>query len=80
MAESLLVRKQTSFALFCVGNRNPPPDLIIGQLQLGTPITFINQRRFTLQAATGFSDLWEIPAANCNLSDGQTYHYWFEVL
>jgi pullulanase len=79
MAESLLVRKQTSFVLWRVCNSNPPPELIIGQLQLGAPITFINEQRFTLQAATDFSDLWEIPAANCNLADGQIYHYWFEV-
>jgi 1,4-alpha-glucan branching enzyme len=79
MAESLLVRKQTSFVLWRVGNSNPPPDLIIGQLQPGTPFTFINEQRFPLQVAAGFSDLWEIPVANCNLTDGQIYHYWFEV-
>ena len=25
------------------------------------------------------NDLWEIAAADCNLVNGQVYHYWFEV-
>lgn len=32
-----------------------------------------------LTPVPGFTDLWEIPAANCNLIDGRIYHYWFEV-
>jgi pullulanase len=27
----------------------------------------------------GISHLWELPAVECNLVDGWTYYYWFEV-
>ena len=79
MAANLLARKETAFVLWRVGNTNQPPTLIIGQLHPGTPITFSNERRFTLQPVAGFPELFEIPAADCNLTDGQVYHYWFEV-
>jgi 1,4-alpha-glucan branching enzyme len=79
MAANLLARKETAFVLWRVGNTNQPPTLIIGQLHPGTPITFSNERRFTLQPVTGFPELFAIPAADCNLTDGQVYHYWFEV-
>lgn len=79
MSANLLARKERAFVLWRVGNANPPPRLIIGQLHLGTPIRFINEQHFTLQPVAGFPDLFEIPAANCNLTDGQVYHYWFEV-
>jgi 1,4-alpha-glucan branching enzyme len=79
MADNLLARKETAFVLWRVGNPTQPPTLIIGQLQLGTPITFINEQHFMLQPVPGIPDLFEIPAANCNLIDGQVYHYWFEV-
>ncbi len=79
MSAKLLERKQTAFVLWRVGNTNAPPALIIGQLQGGAPISFAGEQRFPLQRVPGFTDLWEIPAANCNLADGQVYHYWFEV-
>ena len=79
MALSLLQRKESAFVLWRVGNHSQPPALIIGQLQLGTPITFTNEQHFTLQPVAGFPDLFAIPAADCNLADGQLYHYWFEV-
>jgi pullulanase len=79
MSANLLTRKQTSFILWRVGNTNPPPELVIGQLQIGNPIKLINEQRFPLQLVPGFTDLWEMPAANCNLTEGQVYHYWFEV-
>jgi pullulanase len=79
MASNLLVRKHTGFVLWRVGNTAPPPALIIGQLKPGSPMTFVNQQQFTLTAAPGFTDLWEIAAAACRLTTGETYHYWFEV-
>lgn len=79
MAVSLLERKESAFVLWRVGNNNQPPTLIIGQLKLGTPITFTNEQHFTLQPVAGFTDLFEIAAGDCNLVDGQVYHYWFEV-
>jgi pullulanase len=79
MSANLLVRKQTSFILWRVGNPNPAPKLIIGQLQVGNPIVLSGKQELPMQLVPGFTDLWEIPAANCNLTDGQVYHYWFEV-
>src|SRR5207245_2066924 len=37
------------------------------------------EKQFDLRPAAGFADLWELPAADCSLTDGQIYHYWFEV-
>lgn len=79
MAANLLLRKDTSFVLWRVGNPTPPPLLIIGQLQPGNPMAFVGERRLPLQLAPGFTDLWEIPAVSCQLTAGETYHYWFEV-
>lgn len=36
-------------------------------------------RRITLRQSPGFPDLWTLDAAACGLTDGETYHYWFEV-
>jgi len=33
-----------------------------------------------MRLVAGFSDLWEIPATECGLVDGEIYHYWFEVM
>lgn len=79
MGVSLLKRKETAFVLWRVGNNTPAPTLVIGQLELGTPIRFIDEQQFALQPVAGFADLFEIDAADCNLVDGQVYHYWFEV-
>ena len=32
-----------------------------------------------MRLVAGFTDLWEIPRAECGLVDGEMYHYWFEV-
>jgi 1,4-alpha-glucan branching enzyme len=32
-----------------------------------------------MHLASGFKDLWEIPAVECGLLDGGNYYYWFEV-
>lgn len=79
MSANLLVRKQTSFVLWRVGNPNPPPKLIIGQLQSGNPITLTSKQELAMQLVPGYTDLWEIAAADCHLTDGRVYHYWFEV-
>lgn len=79
MTADLLARKQTAFVLWRVGNATPPPTLILGQGQLGAPIAFTGERQLPMQRVSGFSDLWEIPVATCGLTDGEIYHYWFEV-
>ena len=80
MTADLLVRRASSFVLWRVADSAPPPRLVIGQLQPGAPVTFAGEQQFDLQQVVGFPDLLEIPAANCNLVDGQVYHYWFDVL
>jgi pullulanase len=75
----LLQRKKTAFVLWRVGNPTPPPQLIIGQLRFGNPFNFSGEQQLPMQPVAGFDDLWEIPATACNLTDGQVYHYWFEV-
>src|SRR6516225_9586955 len=52
-----------------VGNTNPPPTLIIGQLRLGNPIQFTGKQELAMRLVPSFTDLWEIPAADCNLTD-----------
>lgn len=77
MSADLLKRKETYFVLWRVGKI--PPELVIGQFQPGNPPILGGEQRFTLKQSSAFSDLWEIPATDCNLQTGQIYHYWFEV-
>ncbi|PYT09605.1 MAG: alpha amylase, partial [Acidobacteria bacterium] len=78
MTPDILTRRERNFILWRA-KPTPAPELIIGQLELGAPVAFVGEQRFALQQAAGFPDLWLIPAASCNLVDGQVYHYWFEV-
>src|SRR5437667_7899199 len=75
----LLGRKLTHFVLWRPNDNTTPPTLVIGRLQLGNPPTFVDPKRFPLTATANSPGLWEIPAADCQLQDGQVYHYWFEV-
>jgi len=79
MNADLLARKTDRFVLWRPSNTNPPPRLVIGQLQRGSPVSLVNERQFPLRQAAGIADLWEIPAAECGLAEGEVYHYWFEV-
>ena len=79
MTSNLLQRKATAFVLWRVGNPNPPPVLMIGQLQPGAPIVLLDVQRFPLLPDPEFADLWSVDAAECELADGVIYHYWFEV-
>lgn len=79
MAADILQRKETAFVLWRAVNGNPAPALVIGELQAGAPITLNNLRQIPLQPVQGFTDLWQIPAASCQLVSGRLYHYWFEV-
>jgi 1,4-alpha-glucan branching enzyme len=79
MAADILQRKETAFVLWRAVNGNPAPTLVIGELQEGAPITLNNVRQIPLLLVAGFTDLWQVPAANCQLVDGRLYHYWFEV-
>lgn len=79
MNADIFARRERSFVFWRGAPSTPPPQLIIGQLQLGAPVAFVAEARFDLQQVPGFPDLWERPADTCNLADGQVYHYWFEV-
>jgi pullulanase len=79
MSSDLLARKTTHFMLWRPRQTTPPPQLVIGRLQPGNPPTFVDQHRFPLQPSPSRPDLWEIPADQCGLIQGQVYHYFFEV-
>ena len=80
MPSNLLERKNTHFVLWRPRNTDPLPRLIIGQFRPGNPPSFIEHIQIDLQRSGQASDLYEIPASQCNLVDGQIYHYWFEVI
>lgn len=76
----ILKRRKTHFVLWGLKSpTNYTPQLVIGEFLAGNPPTLINQKKYPLRIVSGFSDLWEVAAAECNLTDGKVYHYWFEV-
>src|SRR5437870_167894 len=75
----LLERKRTHFVLWHARITATAPQLIIGQFQAGNPPTLGHEQQLPLRPVPGFRDLWEIPAADCHLTNAQVYHYWFEV-
>lgn len=79
MNADIFAKREKHFVLWREASNSPSPTLVIGQLQLGAPVEFVNEQRHDLQQSGDFPDLWMIPADNCNLVDGQVYHYWFEV-
>ncbi|HEY3997730.1 MAG TPA: alpha-amylase family glycosyl hydrolase [Candidatus Xenobia bacterium] len=70
LTKGLLGRRTTHFLLWRPGP-GPAPVLHIG--------TYGNHdfRDIALQKVS--DDVFEIPAAECGLKDGQVYHYWFRV-
>lgn len=76
---NILERRATHFVLWRPRALETPPQLIIGQLQPANPPQLINQKQFPMTAAVGVTGLWEIAASVCRLTEGQIYHYWFEV-
>jgi hypothetical protein len=79
MSSNLLDRKASHFVLWRPRHMSPPPRLVIGKLKTGNPPTFVDGHSLALEASPTGADLWEIPAAACGLTDGDVYHYWFEV-
>jgi len=77
MNSDLLDRKLNHFVLWAPGQAGPV--LVIGQLQPGAPPELIDKHAFPLVAVAGMSGLFDIAASSCGLTDGQVYHYWFEV-
>src|SRR5262245_62150264 len=78
---NILERRKTHFLLWRPSNGGAAPELIIGKLQEGNPPTFapVPQQPFKLKPVQGADGLWAIAAADCQLTDGGIYHYWFRV-
>jgi pullulanase len=52
---------------------------MLGIFQPGNPPSLTGQHAFDLHNSPSSSDVWEIKATDCNLVEGQIYHYWFRV-
>ena len=76
---NILTRRQTHFVLWCPAAVAGAPELIIGQLQNGNPPTFKELACKVLHPAVVGGGLFELDASTLGFTDGQTYHYWFEV-
>ena len=80
MAAHLIGLKRKAFVLWRPLNAVPTPKLLIGEFQAGNPNVLKNRQKFDLKQLPDHGDLWAIDAAECGLTNGQVYHYWFEVL
>jgi 1,4-alpha-glucan branching enzyme len=74
----VFVRRRTDFVLWRPRVTDPVPRLVIGVFAAGNPPVLAGRRVIDLRPA-GPDDLWTVPAGECGLTDGQVYHYWFEV-
>ncbi|MEW6267250.1 MAG: alpha-amylase family glycosyl hydrolase [Thermodesulfobacteriota bacterium] len=79
MNADIFTKRINNFIFWHPSLSTEPPTLIIGHLQLGAPVTFVDAQRYDLQLFPGLPDLWTKSANTCNLLDGQVYHYWFEI-
>jgi pullulanase len=79
MSANIFELKRTAFVLWRPHDTVVAPRLVIGQFVPGNPPVLANRREFELERLPGQSDLWGIGADRCGLSDGQVYHYWFDV-
>src|SRR5258706_6650033 len=79
MNANLFELKKSAFLLWHPQRVYPPPKLVIGIFQPGNPPTLANRQEFALSPQPGQADLWGIAASRCGLTEGQVYHYWFEV-
>ena len=79
MRPHLLEHKKSHFVLWRPRVTSPVPQLVIGTFQRGNPPTLADSQVLPLQQSPLSVDLWERNAAECNLTDGVVYHYWFRV-
>jgi len=80
ISADILDRKETHFVLWRPGmTAIRAPELVIGTLKAGCPAELDNRQELPMTLAAGLPGLWEIPASDCQLTDGQIYHYWFKV-
>lgn len=71
----LLDRKETRFVLWRPGATDVPPTLFIGR----SNFLIDNFVEIPLIRSPDFPELWEVPAADCGLDNGNVYYYWFKV-
>lgn len=79
MNVDLFTLKQTAFVLWRPAVTLPVPKLVIGRFAPGNPPSLANRREFNLTQDSGKPDLWSVAAAACGLTEGDVYHYWFEI-
>src|ERR1700730_21022 len=83
ISADILDRRTDRFVIWIPTAQTTAPRLIIGKIRNGNPPMFEPLPPVTLVKATGEpgdqGGLWEIPAADCGLTDDVVYHYWFEV-
>ena len=75
----LLERRARGFTLWRPARTDPPPALVIGRFTAGPPPALASERILALAPDAGAPDLWSIPLADCDLQDGEVYHYFFEI-
>ncbi len=75
----LLTRRETHFLLWRPSETATAPLLILGTFQPGNPPTLRDERQLAMKRVPGVNGLWHIAAAECNLTNGDIVHYWFEV-
>ena len=76
----LFALKRTAFVLWRPRDTTVAPALVIGQLRDGDAgLRVVDERRLPLAPSPDVADVWRIDALACGLTDGVTYHYWFEV-
>jgi len=76
---ALLERRRTHFVLWRQAASEPAPKLVLGVFRPGSPPTLADERTLPLVRSRDSDELWELSAADCKLSEGAIYHYWFEV-
>lgn len=79
MPAHLLELRRTAFVLWRPHEAAAPPRLIVGRFQAGNPPDLADRREVALSLVANHPDLWSVSAAACGLSEGEVYHYWFEV-
>lgn len=79
MSIDLLNRKKTHFVLWRPGSFQPNPNLYIGNADPENPEQLTNLKEYPLHQSADFPELWEVPAKECNLLEGQVYFYWFKI-
>jgi len=79
MSIDLLNRKKTHFVLWRPASAQPAPTLYIGSADSQNSEQLTKLKEYPLHQSQDFPELWEVPAKECNLVEGQVYFYWFKI-